>query len=277
MQTHRCLSLSIFLINVCHHTNQAVICPYRDQKKPLTTRLTTMNPKSNHLLSEIADSEYELIHRGLQLISLKKGDQLFCPGGLIEYAYFPVNALISISVESKDGVSLDMAMVGEEGAIGLRGLFFNICPYRVCAATSGLAYVIHLKELSHLCRSGTWLHRMYIQANEQILEQIAAETSCAKFHSISQRVARWLLIRGHRTRSRLVEATHQSMANSLGIRREAVTLALLKLTGIAHGRGQIEIQDFFALENEACDCYRPHFESTSYQKMLPFHSHAMMG
>ena len=154
----------------------------------------------------------------------------------------------------------------------MRGLFFNICPYQVYAATSGFAYVIKLKDLEHHCQSGSWLHRLYIQANQQILDQIAVETACIHLHSISQRVARWLLTRSYRTNSRFVEATHQSIADSLGVRREAVTNALLKLDGIDHCRGQVEIQDFIALEVEACDCYRPHAETISCQKMLPFHS-----
>lgn len=231
-----------------------------------------MNPRSNHLLAQLTDSEYESVHPNLRLMSLSKGDELFQPGGLIEHAYFPVSALIAFAIESKEGVSIDMALVGQEAAAGLRGLFFNICPYRVYAATSGFAYVIKLKDLEYLCQTGSWLHRLYIQANQQILDQIAAETACIHLHSIPQRVARWLLTRSYRTNSRFVAATHQSIANSLGVRREAITNTLFKLSGIHHCRGQVEIQDFFKLEQKACDCYRPHVESTSYQKMLPFHS-----
>jgi len=231
-----------------------------------------MNPKCNHLLDQIQDAEYQSICRSLRLVSLKEGDQLFYPGGLIEHAYFPVNVLISISNEVKDGLSIDIALVGEEGVLGLRGLFFNTSPYRVYACTSGLAYVVHLSELKHLCQSGLWLHRMYIQASQQILEQIATETSCAHFHSIQQRLARWLLTRSQRLDSNLIEATHQSIANSLGVRREAITNALLRLSGIDHFRGQIEIRDYFALEEAACDCYRPHTESTTFQKTLLFQS-----
>lgn len=227
-----------------------------------------MNPKSNHLISQLNDSEYELLNRGLRLVSLEKGDQLFYPGGLIEQAYFPVTALISVAIESKEGVSIDMALVGQEGVIGLRGLHFNICPYSVSAVSSGLAYAIHLHELVHLSQSEAWLNRMYIQANQQILKQIADETACIHLHTIPQRVARWLLTRGHQSNFRLVEATHQSIADSLGVRREAVTLALQKMSGIQLYRGQVEIQDQLSLEHEACDCFRHNAELKPHLKKM---------
>lgn len=233
-----------------------------------------MNPKSNKLIAQISDSEYEMIFTSFRLMSLKQGDKLFSPGEEPKYVYFPVNAMISIAKDTRDGNSIDMAIVGEEGAVGLRGLFFNNNPYRVYASTSGLAYVVEMKEIKSLSKSGSWVNLIYMQANHQILEQIATEASCIHFHTVYQRVARWLLIRGHRTNSLFINATHQDIADSLGVRREAVTLALSKLPGIQYCRGNVEIQDFSSLEKEACDCYRPNSATTSDQKIGTLQSHA---
>ena len=216
-----------------------------------------MNPRSNCLIKNLTNSEFEILTSSCRLMSFKQGDQLFSPGEEPKYVYFPVNAMISIAKDTINGNSIDMAIVGEEGAVGLRGLFFNNNPYRVYVASSGLAYVIEMDKIKSLSKSGSWVHQIYMQANHQILEQIATEASCMHFHNVYQRVARWLLIRGHRTNSPSIDATHQHIADSLGVRREAVTLALKKLCGIHYCRGQVEIHDFSLLEKETCDCHRP--------------------
>jgi CRP-like cAMP-binding protein len=83
-------------------------------------------------------------------MSFKQGDKLFSPGEEPKYVYFPVNAMISIAKDTINGNSIDIAIVGEEGAVGLRGLFFNNNPYRVYVASSGLAYVIEMNKIKSL-------------------------------------------------------------------------------------------------------------------------------
>ena len=109
-----------------------------------------MNPRSNYLIKNLTDHEYEIITSSCRLMSFKQGDKLFSPGEEPKYVYFPVNAIISIAKDTINGNSIDMAIVGEEGAVGLRGLFFNNNPYRVYVASSGLAYVIEMNKIKSL-------------------------------------------------------------------------------------------------------------------------------
>jgi len=216
-----------------------------------------VNPRSNQQLAQLNEAEYQSIHQDLHLVSLQAGQNLFTPGGLIDQVYFPANALISIANQMPDGLSMDMAVIGSAGSVGLRGLFDNICPYRVYVAHSGLAYRIGLSKLRpFLDVGGCWVHRMYVQANHRILGQIATETTCAHFHCVTQRLARWLLLRTKLADQPGLEATHQSIADSLGVRREAVTNALMRLPGISACRSRVEVQDRSLLEQEACDCDR---------------------
>lgn len=233
-----------------------------------------MNPRSNQLLDQLTDAEYQLLHRDLQLVSLQAGQTLFIPGGTIDQAYFPVNALIAIANQLSGGQSIDMALVGSEGSVGLRGLFENICPYQVYVANSGLSYKIGLARLRQLFDSGAWVHKIYIQANHQILGQIAAETTCAHFHGVLARLARWILIRTARLEQTYLEATHQSVADCLGVRREAVTHALMKLPGIQCHRNHIEVNDRSDLEHQACGCYQKITETLTGQMTLPFRKQA---
>lgn len=228
-----------------------------------------MNPKNNQLLEQLPQNLYPLIHPLLQLVSLETGELIFGPGDRIEQVFFPVNALIAIANELREGVSIDMALVGAEGAVGLRGLYFATSPYRVHVAHSGLAYRVPLHVLRSLMPSGAWLHHMYLQSSHQILSQIAVELACAHFHPLLARVARWLLTRIERTGECCIEATHQSLADALGVRREAITHALLRLPSIVQGRHRIGIQDLPALTQQSCDCQRSLRETLTGQLALP--------
>lgn len=233
-----------------------------------------MNPQKNHALEHLGQAQFQQIALYLQLVSLSPGQVLFDPGDRIHSAYFPVNALIAVALELEDGQTMDMALIGNDSVIGLRGLFQPVCPYRVHVAHAGLAYKIPLNLLRQQAGTGHWLQTMYMQACDQILAQIASEAACARFHCVSQRVARWLLSRSERLGQPALEATHQEMAESLGVRREAVTLALLKLPGIGHSRNRITIHERSALESAACACHRSLGETLSGQRRLPFHAHS---
>lgn len=241
-----------------------------------------LNPRCNALLDQLTENESRLVFQNLRLVSLTEGQQLFAPGDLIDQVYFPVTALIAIAKTLMEGVSIDMAFVGKEGGIGFRGMISR-CPNRVYVTCSGLAYQISLQQLQKIqdvqCSPGAanqgfgsraWLTQMYMQATKHVFDSIATETACAHFHPTRDRVARWLLHHYARCQSLRIEATHQKIAGSLGVRRESVTHALLQLQGVRCMRNHIQIIDFTLLESQACECYRAQFDSLSDQLRLPF-------
>jgi CRP-like cAMP-binding protein len=230
-----------------------------------------MNARHNKALDQLSDAQFRDIGPCLQLVSLLQGQVLFGPGDRIDSAFFPVNALIAVANELEEGVSLDMALVGADSVIGLRGLFQPVCAYRVHVAQTGLAYKVPLALLRRHFQVSLWLQNLYMQASDKILGQIASEASCARFHDVTQRVARWLISRSEYTARPCLETTHLVIAESLGVRREAVTHALLKLPGIEHSRSHIDIVDRGALQASACACHRRLRETLSGQLQLPFH------
>lgn len=244
-----------------------------------------LNPRSNRLLDQLTESEGLAVFQHLHLVSLTEGQSIYAPGDLIDQIYFPVTALIAIARVMKDGGSIDVAWVGKEGAIGFRGMVSR-CPNRVFVSASGLAYQISLQQLQQiqdyqlhtqepgqLAESGAWLTRMYVQSSSSVFDDIALETACAHFHSTRHRVARWLLNRYRHSQSLYIAATHQKIADSLGIRRESVTHALLQLKGIQYSRNHIEILDFARLEGQACECHRIQSDAHSHQLSLAFETH----
>ena len=244
-----------------------------------------LNPRCNVLLDQLTDAESLRVFPSLRLVSLAEGQLLYAPGDLIDQVYFPVTALIAVAKIMQGGVTMDVAVVGKEGAIGFRGMVSR-CPNRVYVTSAGLAYQISLQQLQliqdyqldprqtgHLPEPGAWLTRMYVQATRMIFDSMAVEAGCAHFHSTRERVVRWLLIRYAQCHSLCIEATHQKIADSLGVRRESVTLALLQIQGIQYIRNHIEINDFAALESQACECHWARPASDGDQLSLPFQGH----
>ena len=226
-----------------------------------------LNPRCNVLLDQLTDAESEQLFPSLRLVSLTEGQLLYAPGDLIDQVYFPVTALVAIAKIMRGGLAMDVATVDKAGGVGFRGMVSR-CPNRVYVTSAGLAYQISLQQLQQIhdhapdhmqpgrrTHSDTWLHRMYVQATRDVFDRMSVEAGCAHFHSARERVVRWLLVRYGQGHSLCIEATHQKIADSLGVRRESVTHALLQLRGIEYIRNHIEIHDHAALESQACECH----------------------
>ena len=229
-----------------------------------------LNPRKNELLDHLPESDFQILLPKLQLVSLVVGQSLYDSGDRIDQVYFPVTALVAFARELRDGLSIDMALIGAEGMVGLRGLT-GTSLHRVHVASSGLAYQISLHDLQQAMSSVPALFRMYVHAVNRILKDVSIETACCHFHSIGQRLAKWLLIRHDHSGSAVMQVIHQNIADSLGVRREAITHALLKLPGIQSSRAQIEIKDRALLEDVCCECYFAQREAHPHQMALPFH------
>jgi CRP-like cAMP-binding protein len=230
-----------------------------------------LNPRKNELLDDLCESDFQILLPKLQLVSLVVGQTLYESGDRIEQVYFPVTALVAYAKELSDGLSIDMVLIGSEGVVGLRGLT-GPSLHRVHVASSGLAYQISIHDLQEASSSMPTLFRMYVQAVNRAFKDVSIETACCHFHSIGQRLAKWLLIRHDHSDSPVIQVIHQNIADSLGVRREAITNALLKLPGIQSSRAQIEIKDRALLEEVCCECYFEQREAQPRQMVLPFHN-----
>lgn len=232
-----------------------------------------LNPRKNELLDHLSESDFQMLLPKLQLVSLVFGQSLYDCGDRIDQVYFPVTALVAYAKELSDGLSIDMVLVGSEGMVGLRGLT-GTSLHRVHVASSGLAYQISIHDLQQATSSVPALFRMYMHAVNRVFKDVSIETACCHFHSIGQRLAKWLLTRHDHSGSPVIKVIHQNIADSLGARREAITNALLKLPGIQSSRAQIEIKDRALLEDVCCECYFAQREAQPHQMVLPFHKAA---
>lgn len=216
-----------------------------------------MNPRINALLAGLPESEYRLLISHMELVSLPKGRDLFTTGQVPSHVYYPVGALISMMKDMPDGFSVETYMIGKAGLMGIVALD-GPSHYRANVRDAGLAYRIPLPVLKSLMPHCPVHQQAITSTMLRMLMQLAQSVVCGKHHSVEQQLIRWMLITLDRVLEPEIQSTHQEIAERLGFRREAITMALGKLTALGYvrsRRGVIEVIQRDGLEALACDCY----------------------
>ena len=200
-----------------------------------------MNPRNNQCLEMLPERDFQLLLPHLKLRSLSAGEKLYEGYSRPDKLYFPVNALIAIRKDTPDGLSIS----------GVTGNSYH----HGIVAESGFAYQLNRDILQSMIDLHPMITKMCMRAAQLIIRKISMEFLCTHYHLIHQRVSRWILTRHDCMLGDDLPMTHQAISNSLGIRREAVTLALSNLAGVQVSRGHLKISDRMALEHQSCECY----------------------
>lgn len=227
------------------------------------------NPRMNDLLASLADSDLEFLLPSLQLVSLTAGETLAEAGSTSNQVYFPINALVAHSRTMSDGLAVDTAMVGADGMLGCGGLI-GTSLHRIYVAQSGLSYRIDAADFLAATSAHAAIADLCLRGVQHVLQKISIELTCSHFHSVHQRVARWVLAQDDCKHTGSLHITHQAIADSLGVRREAVSLTLSKLKGCHVSRGNLEIIDRALIQAECCECYFQLKATHPNQFKLPF-------
>jgi CRP-like cAMP-binding protein len=219
----------------------------------------TSHPQENHILDALPQTERDRLFPFLKLVALPLGQVLYESGDTLRHIYFPTDSIISLLYVLEDGASAEIAVVGNEGAIGV-ALFMGgeTTTNRAIVQSAGSAYLLtgaRLKE--EFGRHGEMLH-ILLRYTQALITQMAQTAVCNRHHSVDQQLCRWLLLSLDRLSSPKLTMTQELIANMLGVRREGVTEAagkLQKLGVITYQRGHITVLDRAHLEQLSCECY----------------------
>lgn len=218
-----------------------------------------LSPASNLMVKQFNDRKYDQLLPSFQLICLEAKQPIFRPHETIQFVYFPVSAIIAMQMDISDGTSADIVLIGKEGMVGSGVMGGNQNFSRARVKFAGFAYKLPLGIFqSELAQDPAFL-KIWMAATRQMILQIAMPTVCSSKHSNEQQFIRWLMNTLDKTQGHSLQITHQEIADTLGIRRESVTLAAGKLSQeglIEVARGQLDVLDRPKLEAKACECYR---------------------
>jgi CRP-like cAMP-binding protein len=230
------------------------------------------SPRQNHLLAALPPSDYERISVSLELIPMGLGDVLYEPGAQLRHVYFPTTSIVSLLYVMEDGASAEIAVVGNEGILGV-SLFMGgeTTPSRAVVQSAGHGYRLEAALLKgEFGRFGPTMH-LLLRYTQALITQMAQTAVCNRHHAVDQQLCRWLLLSLDRLSSNELRMTQELIANMLGVRREGVTEAAGKLQDaglIDYRRGRITVLDRPGLEARTCECYR--VVKTEFDRLLPY-------
>jgi CRP-like cAMP-binding protein len=221
--------------------------------------VATITPLDNQILNALPEVERARLFPHLKLVHLPLGKVLSESGAALRHIYFPTNSIVSLLYVMQNGACAEIAVVGNEGAVGV-SLFMGgeTTPGRFIVQSAGYAYRLtgdRLKE--ELSRHGEMLH-VLLRYTQSLITQMAQTAVCNRHHSLNQQFCRWLLLSLDRLAGNELTMTQSFIANMLGVRREGVTEAAGKLQkhgAIRYVRGKITVLDRAQLERCSCECY----------------------
>jgi CRP-like cAMP-binding protein len=237
-----------------------------------STRMNTpIQPSQNHLLGALPPAESQRWFPFLETVDLPLGAVLYESGGTLSHVYFPTTAIVSLLYVLENGASAEIAIVGNEGVVGI-SLFMGgeSTPSRAVVQSGGKGLRLRaglMKE--EFDGAGPVLHLM-LRYTQALITQMAQTAVCNRHHSLDQQLCRWLLLSLDRLQGNELIMTQELIANMLGVRREGVTEGALKLQHaglISYARGHIMVLDRPGLEKRSCECYA--VVKKEYDRLLP--------
>jgi CRP-like cAMP-binding protein len=214
----------------------------------------------NKLLATLPPQDYERLLPHLEVIHLSAGDILYEPNQAIDYAYFPVNVVISLLNVLEGGQRVDATIIGNEGMIGVPLVLGTMrIPMLVVTQIAGEALRIRADIFRAELRHDSDLYRLLLRYVQVLMSQIAQNLACIRLHTAQERCCYLLALMQDRLDSAELLITQEALSHIVGIRRAGVNeiVSALERAGlIHHQRGKITILDRPGLEAAACQCYR---------------------
>jgi CRP-like cAMP-binding protein len=229
------------------------------------------SPAQNHLLAQLPPVEKQRWWPQLEYFDMPLGHVMYEAGGTLTHVYFPTTAIVSLLYVMENGASAEIAVVGNEGIVGI-SLFMggDSTPSRAVVQSAGSGFRLKAQVMkAEFDKAGPVL-QLLLRYTQALITQMSQTAVCNRHHSLDQQLCRWLLLSLDRLQGNELVMTQELIANMLGVRREGVTEGALKLQQaglIRYARGHITVLDRRGLEKRSCECYA--VVKKEYNRLLP--------
>jgi len=232
----------------------------------------SQRPEDNFLLNSLSAAVRQRLFPHLKLVELPVGAVLYESGASMRHIYFPADSIIALLYVLQNGASAEIALVGNDGAIGI-SMFMGgeSTTSRAVVQSAGRAYRLTGARLKREFERHGELMLLLLRYTQSLITQMAQTAVCNRHHSVDQQLCRWLLLSLDRLSANQLVMTHELIANMLGVRREGITDAagrLQKQGVIRYSRGRITVLDRAALEELCCECYSVVKKETDRLRLL---------
>ena len=226
---------------------------------------------SNQVLAALPSEDLLKWLPHLEFIDLPLGKVLYESGGVQSYVYFPSTAIVSLLFVLENGATAEIAVVGHEGLVGI-SLFMGggSTPSRAVVQSAGQGLRLPARAMLEAFNDVRAVSHLLLCYTQALITQMAQTAVCNRHHSLEKQLCRWLLLSLDRLKGNELVMTQELIANMLGVRREGVTEAALKLQQdglIRYARGRITVIDRPGLEERCCECFA--VVKKEYDRLLP--------
>ncbi|WP_233505816.1 Crp/Fnr family transcriptional regulator [Rhodoferax lacus] len=233
------------------------------------------NPLLNQILAALPAADYARLLPDLERVQLPRRWTMSESGDHVNYLHFPTSGIVSLIYALEDGSSSEIALVGNEGLIGI-SIYMGgeSLPTSTEVQCAGEAYRLSRNVMKREFALGGQLQHLALLYTQALIVQTSQMAVCNQHHTVEQRFSRWILMSMDRLQGNKMTVTQEQISLLLGVRRESITLAaggLQKDGIISYARGSITVVDRPHLEARACECYRAVKEECD--RLLP-HPHA---
>jgi len=214
---------------------------------------------ANHVLAALPLAEWRHLEQHMECVDVPFGASLYQAGAPLRHVYFPTTAIISLVSSMKDGASAEVAVVGNEGVVGV-GAFLGggRALSGAVVQSAGHAWRISAETIARHAWQSEIVMQPLLRYTQALFTHMAQTSACSQHHALDQKLCRWLLLSLDRHSGNEIVATQEQIAGMLGVRREGVTSNALKLQRaglIQYRRGRMSVLDRAGLEERSCECY----------------------
>lgn len=238
----------------------------------LPLKLISRSLIANDLLTNLQRGRLDTAFQHLELVRLSDGRMLFDAGESIEYVYFPTTAVVSLLYVLNNGATTEVAVIGQEGMIGMWYATGERALCRAVVQMGGYAYRLKAQHLRDAVAQGGTVPQLLLCYSNALFAQVTHNAVGGRRSSVLQTLARWLLERCDRSMSCELKVTHELVASMLGVRRESITEAMGKLQeagAVRCWRGKVTILDRLTLERSAGQRFGAQANGQSYERPVP--------
>jgi CRP-like cAMP-binding protein len=220
---------------------------------------TCYPPPNNQLLASLPPDVLDILQSRIESVDLEAGSVLYEAGTVLRHVHFPVTAVVSLASPLLSGANAEAAVVGSEGVVG-------VCAFMgggkslssAIVQRPGRAWRMSARDIADLAHDSQTVMQQLLRYTQALFTHMAQSSACHRHHALRPQLCRWLLQHLDRQVGDEIRITHDRIAVMLGVRREGVSVAALKLQReglIRYSRGHIQVLDRRGLEEHSCECY----------------------
>ena len=218
-----------------------------------------MHTKDNQLLGALEEDSQERLIAKLTPVDMKLGDVICEAGGMLEHAYFPQGAVLSLLTVMENGSAIETANIGREGAFGLFAAMYSRVSFNRCLVQlEGPMLRCPIEALQEEFSKSANVRDLLVSYSETLLSQVQQTVGCNALHSVEERMCRWLLMMDDRAEGEPLTYTQEFLAEIMAVNRSSISQAAQSMQNnglIAYRRGLMQVLDRAGMEKASCECY----------------------